>query len=159
MSLGLCHQLRLPSPCSEKWMRGSPTKPWNIRRVPGCSSVTGVCCSPMFKAGVRSKKQMNEIEELQTWYRAQCNDDWEHSWGVKIGTLDNPGWTLTINLKDTSLEHASFTTVAYRVGEGAEPDDENWYVCKVEDCQFKGHAGPHHLKTLLRIFLDWQKSK
>ncbi|MFD5200063.1 Imm53 family immunity protein [Streptomyces sp. NPDC058375] len=28
---------------------------------------------------------------LQGWYSAQCNEDWEHEWGGKIETLDNPG--------------------------------------------------------------------
>jgi hypothetical protein len=34
----------------------------------------------------------NELQRLQQWYRAQCNGDWEHSYGVMVDTLDNPGW-------------------------------------------------------------------
>ncbi|MFK0239099.1 Imm53 family immunity protein, partial [Streptomyces vinaceus] len=30
--------------------------------------------------------------------------DWEHEWGVKIATLDNPGWTVEIDLEETDLE-------------------------------------------------------
>jgi hypothetical protein len=37
---------------------------------------------------------MDEIRELQQWYLAQCDGDWEHEWGVQIGTLDNPGWVM-----------------------------------------------------------------
>ena len=40
---------------------------------------------------------------LMQWYLAECNDDWEHSYGVKIDTLDNPGWTLKIDLRETDL--------------------------------------------------------
>ena len=29
---------------------------------------------------------------LQGWYMAHCDDDWEHSFGVTIETIDNPGW-------------------------------------------------------------------
>jgi hypothetical protein len=41
---------------------------------------------------------------LEEWYAARCDGDWEHSWGVKIDTLDNPGWTISINLNDTRAE-------------------------------------------------------
>ncbi|GHB54781.1 hypothetical protein GCM10010331_48120 [Streptomyces xanthochromogenes] len=34
----------------------------------------------------------NVLDRLQSWYSAQCNGDWEHEWGIKIDTLDNPGW-------------------------------------------------------------------
>lgn len=26
---------------------------------------------------------------LQMWYVAQCDDEWEHAYGIKIETLDN----------------------------------------------------------------------
>jgi hypothetical protein len=39
---------------------------------------------------------------LQRWYVAQCNGEWEHSYGIEIGTLDNPGWSLRVDLKDTT---------------------------------------------------------
>ncbi|MFE2849501.1 Imm53 family immunity protein, partial [Streptomyces scopuliridis] len=32
------------------------------------------------------------LDWLQNWYTQQCDGDWEHEWGVKIATLDNPGW-------------------------------------------------------------------
>ena len=38
----------------------------------------------------------NALQSLQDWYLAQCNGDWEHTYGVSIGTLDNPGWTLDV---------------------------------------------------------------
>ena len=28
---------------------------------------------------------------LQRWYLERCDDGWEHSYGVRIDTLDNPG--------------------------------------------------------------------
>ena len=48
------------------------------------------------------------LERLQDWYLAQCDEDWEHSYGVKIDTLDNPGWLIDVDLKDTSLEFRPF---------------------------------------------------
>ena len=31
---------------------------------------------------------MDSIALLQQWYLQQCNGDWEHSWGVRIETLE-----------------------------------------------------------------------
>jgi hypothetical protein len=42
------------------------------------------------------------LERLQRWYLGECNGDWEHSYGVRIDTLDNPGWIVTIDLHETN---------------------------------------------------------
>ena len=42
---------------------------------------------------------MDILQDLAKWYTAQCNGEWEHSCGLKIDTLDNPGWIVTIDLK------------------------------------------------------------
>ena len=41
---------------------------------------------------------------LEEWYVSQCNGDWEHSGGVKIDTLENPGWSISINVDETRAE-------------------------------------------------------
>ena len=45
----------------------------------------------------------NVILQLQQWYEAQCNGDWEHHYGISIESQDNPGWRVEIDLKDTPL--------------------------------------------------------
>jgi hypothetical protein len=110
------------------------------------------------RQGVRSD-MMNEIERIQRWYRNQCDGDWEHASGVTIGTLDNPGWSLAVDLAGTDMESIFFEPMAYRVGPDSEPEDEDWYVCRIEESQFKGFGGPNHLSTLLKVFLDWAEQK
>ncbi len=44
---------------------------------------------------------MDSVQWLQTWYQAQCDNDWEHQYGVKIDSLDNPGWMVSIDLFGT----------------------------------------------------------
>lgn len=51
---------------------------------------------------------MDVIGELQKWYLSQCNDDWEHTYGIQISNLDNPGWNLEVDLTDTYLENVPF---------------------------------------------------
>ena len=55
---------------------------------------------------------------LEKWYRQQCNGDWEHSWGIKIDTLDNPGWTIEINLNETIAEGRTLQRVRIERTEG-----------------------------------------
>jgi hypothetical protein len=53
---------------------------------------------------------------LENWYRQQCKGDWEQQWGVKIGTLDNPGWTIAISLKETRAEGRIVQSVRKTIG-------------------------------------------
>ena len=80
---------------------------------------------------------------------SQCNEDWEHSYGVKIDTLDNPGWRVTIDLAETDLEHKVFeaTKLVFEA-------DTEWLVCKVENKQFIGMSGPLMLSRVLSIFIE-----
>jgi hypothetical protein len=95
---------------------------------------------------------MSEIQELQRWYAAQCNGDWEHSYGISIETLDNPGWRVRISLADTTL-----TDVAYVEVSDLAPE-ENWIRTWVDGDAFHGAGGPHMLGTILRRFLDWART-
>jgi hypothetical protein len=87
------------------------------------------------------------------WYSSQCNGDWEHSFGVKIDTLDNPGWSLEIDLSETDLVDRVFSEV------DIQRNDDNWVYCAVRDDKFKGAAGVHNLEELLSTFLDWAEKK
>jgi hypothetical protein len=42
----------------------------------------------------------NVLGRLQEWYVAQCDGNWEHSFGVTIGTLDNSGWQVRLDLQE-----------------------------------------------------------
>ena len=92
------------------------------------------------------------LTRLQSWYLSQCDGDWEHSFGVKINTLDNPGWGLTIDLKETPLEGKEFKTVE----RGLEDDDSvDWHRVWVENCKFEGRGDASKLNFLLNAFLNW----
>lgn len=102
---------------------------------------------------------MNEIIEIQNWYKTQCNGDWEHSYGVKIDTLDNPGWSLSVDIVGTLLERTPFIPIEHGVDEVSHPMSADWYVCKIEKGQFKAFSGPDHLSTIMKIFLKWAKNE
>lgn len=98
---------------------------------------------------------MNLLRELQEWYQSQCDEDWEHTYGISIDTLDNPGWQLQIDLTDTELENRQFVTKAYGIGDSAITSGNDWMVCKIKDRKFLGHGGPDKLDEMLSIFLKW----
>jgi hypothetical protein len=97
---------------------------------------------------------MSAIEDLQDWYLSQCNDDWEHVYGMDIETLDNPGWSFRVDLTDTNLEGVRFEEYSY----GDAEESEDWVNCKVKDRKFVGTGGPKKLEEIINVFVSWAKS-
>jgi Immunity protein 53 len=94
----------------------------------------------------------SNLARLQRWYQSQCDGDWEHSYGIKIDTLDNPGWTVTVDLKDTPWERL---VVLRRVSERSEKD---WVQIEVDGGRFTGCGGSGNLDEILELFLDLVKT-
>ena len=90
------------------------------------------------------------VSSLEAWYAGNCDGDWEHGWGVLIQTLDNPGWSIEINLEGTSLQGRVFTRVQ------ADRSEDDWVRCWADENVFKGRGGPRNLGELLRIFAQWK---
>jgi len=92
---------------------------------------------------------MNTLQNIMSWYSSNCNGDWEHSFGVKIDTLDNPGWSIQIDILETELESKLFD------GVDIQRSSNDWVYCTVSEGVFKGAGGMVNLDELLTIFLDW----
>lgn len=89
------------------------------------------------------------LEELSAWYAAQTDGDWEHGWGVRINTLDNPGWAFDADLEGTALAGCAFSAI------NVTRSDTDWYVCRVENNRFHGWGGARNLSDLVAAFLAW----
>ena len=87
------------------------------------------------------------LTRLQNWYLTNCDGDWEHSYVISIGTLDNPGWTVKIDLTDTCLQDLEFEK---QVDNG----EFDWYFIKVNEKTFTGSGDPSKLTVILSLFLD-----
>ena len=94
---------------------------------------------------------------LTKWYVRECNNDWEHSYGVKIDTLDNPGWTLVIDLRETALEGRTFESKHGKIASDLEEWREagSWWTAEADGIQFKAACGPTDLSAIIGIFLEW----
>jgi hypothetical protein len=99
------------------------------------------------------------IAWLMHWYLAQCDEEWEHQYGVSIDTLDNPGWSLTIDLDRTSLEGKAFKPIFENVIESQASEgldgDIRWMTAEVEGTKFKAYGGPRDLLRLIEAFRLW----
>jgi hypothetical protein len=92
---------------------------------------------------------MKALSLLEKWYSAQCDGDWEHQYGVSIGTLDNPGWKLEIDLRGTDAEDRALEHVKI---ERAEND---WLDYWIEKKKFQARMGPQNLTEAIEIFVSW----
>ena len=68
----------------------------------------------------------------------------------QIGTLDNPGWTLQVDLVDTNL-----TDVPFEVREDHYEDGVNWLRAWRDPTSFHVACGPTRFEDALTVFLDW----
>jgi hypothetical protein len=80
------------------------------------------------------------LRRLETWYLSNCDGDWEHQFGVEIETLDNPGWRVKIDVTNTELESAPFST-----REEGFSDQVGWLRCWKTDAEFHAVCGPERL--------------
>jgi hypothetical protein len=91
-------------------------------------------------------KESSLLAWLQNWYSTQCDGDWEHGFGIKILSIDNPGWSVEINLEGTIVEELS---IPYQLVEKSEQD---WYGISVERAMFLGVGDTSKLELLLSLF-------
>ena len=150
-----------------------PDRPRSRRAVPQFRrSTTGGAHGTLFRNGRTvtasvqpalavgaQRNTMDDLEWLERWYAEQCDGDWEHLCGVKIDTLDNPGWLLTVDLVGTNLENRASRAVRIL---GDPPRGENgniggpiWIDCRVRDGKFTGAGDAVQLTALLATFRSW----
>jgi hypothetical protein len=95
---------------------------------------------------------MNHLNWLESWFAEQCDGHWEHMYGVRVASLDNPGWSLEIDLAETPLEDV------VRSRHFEERNENDWISYELKESKFLGHGGPRNLDELVRVFRQiWQK--
>ena len=93
------------------------------------------------------------LDELQAWYLAHCDGEWEHRYGVSIGNIDNPGWMFSVDLADTELADVPFAELRENYD-----DERDWLICGKHGATFSGNGGPLMLERLIRVFLGWARA-
>lgn len=95
-----------------------------------------------------SSGDIDVIKGLEEWFSAQCDEDWEHSYGLSIETIDNPGWHVEIDLLDTAWMDISIPFSR------TERSDSDWIQIEVHEGKFIGSGGTRNLGEILRRFLS-----
>ena len=91
----------------------------------------------------------NDLEWLDEWYQRQCNGKWEHTQGMHLEMLDNPGWQLTIHLSGTTAKDAR------PQGLRMETRGGGWLACSIGKGCFEGSGDPRKLEQIIGVFRRW----
>jgi hypothetical protein len=94
----------------------------------------------------------NAIALLEKWYLERCNGEWEHHWGISIETLDNPGWRMRIDLRETRAENKVLEKTRI------ERNESDWVIYWAIEHRFEAACGPLNLSEAIHIFLNWFES-
>ncbi len=93
------------------------------------------------------------LRRLCRWYQTQCDGDWEHAFGVRLSTLDNPGWRVKIDLADTCLELRAFDSLKI------ERSTDDWIHADIRTENgrtiWSAAGGPGNLEEMITLFIDW----
>ena len=88
---------------------------------------------------------MDNLEWLMNWFKTNCDDDWEHTYSITIKTLDNPGWSLLIDLTDTEQEGKILHNRIL-------VDDNDWYSIVCDGVTFEAFGDTSKLNVLVKCF-------
>ncbi|MFF2554939.1 immunity 53 family protein [Nocardia sp. NPDC058058] len=93
------------------------------------------------------------LDWLQSWYSAQCDGDREHRWGLRIETLDNPGWLVEINLEQTDLAERK------NPRQQIDRNEHDWVHAWTAGQTFHLACGPRNLTEALTLFRVWVSAR
>ncbi|MEV8350733.1 Imm53 family immunity protein [Streptomyces niveus] len=81
----------------------------------------------------------------QSW----CCHGAQPEWGVKIATLDNPGWTVSIDLEETEPEERDY------IRQEINRAPQDWIRAWTAEKTFHAACGPGNLTEALTLFRTW----
>lgn len=94
------------------------------------------------------------IDWLQNWFDAQCDGNWEHEYGIRIETIDNPGWNIEIDLPP-QISHS----IASQEWQLFELSDNNWIGYKINNNIFSASGDQKKLNLMILIFKELVENK
>lgn len=93
---------------------------------------------------------MNDFfQKINDWYESHCDGIWEHGYGIKLETLDNPGWILKID------GEVNRVPLNFKV----DNSDDDWISITATQDNFMGAGGIHNLNQILEMALQWLEIK
>lgn len=103
----------------------------------------------------------SELEWLESLFQSKCDGKWEHRLGIKIESIDNPGWWVTINVEQEHIEGLDCDQEVVLAVLGEPPSASNgnvggpdWMRCTVAKGVFEGAGTPRRLRDIIRCFRE-----
>lgn len=94
------------------------------------------------------------LTSLIEWFSSQCDGNWEHSYGIIIESLDNPGWMVSIDTRDLDTEIKNFDWVKL------ELENKGWMHYHVKGNRFECACDPNSLRLAIETFIKiWNSEK
>ncbi len=87
------------------------------------------------------------IQQLQDFYKINCNGEWEHENRISIFTTDNPSWIIKIDLKDTFLDRINFN-------KDFRNNEFDFYNIEIKNSVLEIHCGIENLEHSFNIFFN-----
>ena len=82
------------------------------------------------------------------WVESQFDGNWEHGRGFSLGLVDNPGWTLRIDVSNHDVSRTTLLPI-----KESDVDHTRFFFAEVTaDDVFDGICDATQLERLLRVF-------
>ena len=101
---------------------------------------------------LRFWKMSELLEFFSEWIFRNCDGLWEHSYGMKIESLDNPGFFVEFDIFKTNMEKINFQEVIW---ESSSDPDSDWLECRVEGSKWRSACSVNNLSRVISIFKNW----
>ena len=89
------------------------------------------------------------LEWLQQWFYDNHDEELNYISDIKIEALDNPGWTVEIDLIGTKYENM------FNLKMEEDKGDDDWIVCSINRSGFKGAGDSYKLSEIIEVFRRW----
>ncbi|MFJ2027030.1 immunity 53 family protein [Streptomyces sp. NPDC087897] len=86
---------------------------------------------------------------IQSWYASNCDGEWEHEFGIRMATTDNPGWHIEIDVSETELEGVRIPRERCELPEGG------WMIAWSDGTVFQAACAPGALGDVDALFEHW----
>ncbi|MFF4837155.1 Imm53 family immunity protein [Streptomyces sp. NPDC001315] len=97
--------------------------------------------------------ERDPLNTLVRWYAAQCDGDWEHEFGVRLASLDNPGWSIEVDLLGTAAEARLMPK------QRTDDDRGRWMIAWSDGEMFRASCDPGSLERMLEVFQEFVSRK
>jgi hypothetical protein len=86
---------------------------------------------------INTKPCLHSFARYLAWYKSHCDGDWEHSFGIDIKSMDNPGFWITIDLAETECSEMSLEVTDNGFEQQySDSPPSIWYKYWIEESKF-----------------------